>query len=132
MSRLTDTDRRHILAAIENQRAALLVTLRAALAESGDTHFAAVLGDSPGDSSDEALALSLGNLAAARVDHEVRALRALDHASIRLQEHHFGDCEDCGASIPVERLLVQPVATRCTLCQERHEHTFAGQPHGSL
>jgi len=132
MSRLTESDRNNILAAIESQRSGLLATLKTTLAEAGDTQFAAVLGSSPGDSSDEALALSLGNLSAARVDHEIRAIQALDTAKYRLAEAGFGDCSDCGTAIPVERLLVNPAATRCTICQDRHEHTYAGQTHSSL
>jgi len=38
------------------------------------------------------------------------ALERLDHGS-------YGDCIDCGEAIPVQRLLVQPSAARCTTCQ---------------
>jgi DnaK suppressor protein len=132
MSHLTKKDRLAIRAALEEQRAKLLHGLKAALEESGQTQYAAVLGKSSGDSADEALAVTLGNLSAARMDHEVRAIQAMEAAAGRLDSPDFGICEDCGANIPAARLVANPTATRCVTCQERHEHTYAGQPHGSM
>ncbi len=132
MSHLTKKDRLAIRAALDEQRASLLRGLKAALEESGQTQYAAVLGKSSGDSADEALAVTLGDLAAARMDHEVRALQAMEAAAARLDSPDFGQCDDCGANIPAARLLVNPMATRCVACQERHEHTYSGQAHGSL
>ncbi len=121
-----------IRAALETQRADLVGKLRLAAEESGLTQFAEVLGRSSGDSADEALAVSLGDLSAARMDHEMRALRALDAARARLDTEDFGVCEDCGAEIPAARLLINPAATRCVRCQELREHTHAGTTHPSL
>lgn len=132
MSHLTKKDRLAIRAALEEQRAKLLHGLKAALEESGQTQYAAVLGKSSGDSADEALAVTLGNLSAARMDHEVRALQAMEDAAARLDSPDFGICEDCGVNIPAARLIANPTATRCVACQERHEHTYAGQLHGSM
>jgi RNA polymerase-binding protein DksA len=132
MSHLTEKDRLAVRTALEEQRAHLLRGLQSALEESGQTQFAAVLGRGSGDSADEALAVTLGNLSAARMDHEVRTLQALDAAFKRLDDLDFGLCEDCGAKIPVARLIASPSATRCVACQERFEHTFAGQTHGSI
>jgi RNA polymerase-binding transcription factor DksA len=42
------------------------------------------------------------------------ALERLDHGS-------YGDCIECGEAIPVQRLLVQPAAARCTTCQNALE-----------
>ena len=132
MSHLTKKDRLAIRAALEEQRDKVLRGLQSAQEESGETQFSAVLGRSSGDSADEALALTLGNLSAARMDHEEKTLRALEAAFSRLDEPDYGECEDCGARIPVARLVVSPAATRCIACQERYEHTYAGQAHGSL
>ena len=132
MSHLTKKDRLAIRSALEAQRAHFLHGLKTVLEESGQTQFAAVLGRGSGDSGDEALAVTLGNLAAARMDHEVRTLRALEAAAKHLDEPDFGQCEDCGANIPAARLIANPVATRCVACQERYEHTHAGQARGSL
>lgn len=132
MSRLNEQDRAAILASLETQRASLLGALKAAAEERGDTQFAEVLGRASGDSGDEALAVTLGDLNAARLDHELRALQALDTARARLDADDYGLCVDCGAAIPLPRLVANPAATRCVACQERHEHTFAGQARGSL
>ncbi len=128
MDPLSAHDRDRIRAALESHRAALLEALKAALAESGRTQYAEVLGRASGDSGDEALAVTLGDLSAARLDHEVRMLRALDAARARLDAEDFGLCEDCGAAIPLARLIANPAATRCVRCQAQHEHTHAGEP----
>lgn len=132
MSHLTKKDRSDIRTALEAERNHLLQGLKAAMEESGNTQFTEVLGRASGDSADEALAVTLGNLSAARMDHEVRTLQALEDAAKRLDAPDFGECEDCGAKIPAARLVANPVATRCVACQERYEHTHAGQGHGSL
>jgi RNA polymerase-binding transcription factor DksA len=35
----------------------------------------------------------------------------------RLAHGSYGDCIACGETIPLQRLLVQPAAARCTACQ---------------
>jgi RNA polymerase-binding protein DksA len=132
MSHLTREDLTNIRSALQTRREALLRQVAAALEESGQTQFAEVLGRASGDSSDEALAVTLGDLSAARLDHEIRQLRELDAAMRRLEGEDFGLCQDCGAPIPVARLVANPAAVRCIACQERHERTYAGQEHGSI
>ena len=132
MSHLTKKDRLAIRAALEEQRAKFLRGLKAAFEESGQTQFAAVLGRASGDSADEALAVTLGNLSAARMDHEERTLQALEAAFKRVDSPDYGQCEDCGANIPAARLIANPAAIRCVACQERFEHTHAGQARSSM
>ena len=132
MSHLTQQDRAEIRAALEAQRKNLIKAMQAALDESGQTQFAEVLGRASGDSADEALAVTLGNLSAARLDHEVRALQTLDSARLRLNDKEFGLCEDCGEKIPFARLTANPAATRCVACQSHFEHTHGGHQHGSM
>lgn len=132
MSHLTQQDRAAIRAALEEQRSKLIKAMRNALEESGQTQFAEVLGRASGDSADEALAVTLGDLSAARLEHEIRALQALESARGRLDDKDFGLCDDCGAEIPAARLVVNPVATRCVACQGHFEHTHTGQNHGSI
>ncbi len=132
MSHLSQQDRADIRAALEAQRGKLIKAMQIALEESGQTQFAEVLGRASGDSADEALAVTLGDLSAARLEHEVRTLRALDKARSRIGEKDFGLCEDCGARIPVARLAANPAATRCVACQSLHERARGGQQHGSI
>jgi len=132
MSHLTQQDRVAIHAALEKPRGKLIKAVRSALEESGQTQFAEVLGRASGDSADEALAVTLGDLSAARQGHDVHTLQALDSARLRLDTEDFGLCDDCGVEIPVARLLANPVSTRCVTCQDHFEHTHAGQGHGSI
>lgn len=132
MSHLTPQDRAEVRAALESQRENLIKAMQAVQDESQQTQFTEVLGRSSGDSADEALAISLGNLSAARLEHEVRALQALEAARLRLNDKEFGLCEDCSKKIPLARLIANPAATRCIACQSHFEHTHTGHPHGSL
>lgn len=132
MSHLSQQDIHAISEALRTRREALLNQMRDALEQSGQNQFAEILGRTSGDSSDEALAVSLGDLSAARLDHEIRQLKELDAAAARLPTPAFGICEDCGSAIPSARLVANPAATRCVSCQALHEKTYAGQEHGSM
>lgn len=132
MSHLSPSELNTIEAALNARRDELRRHVAAALEESGQTHYAEILGRGSGDSSDEALAVTLGDLSAARLDHEIRQLHELDRARHRLQDEDFGVCTDCGENIPVGRLIANPGATRCIACQEVFEKTHGGQDHGSL
>jgi RNA polymerase-binding transcription factor DksA len=46
-----------------------------------------------------------------------RVTRALE----RLEAGSYGECVDCGNSMPEERLEAKPDAERCVPCQQRHE-----------
>lgn len=50
----------------------------------------------------------------------------------RIAQGVFGDCIDCDEPIAIERLQVEPTASRCITCQERHEinhpHTVPSMP----
>jgi len=132
MSRLNKTQLADIRNALNATRAALLEQVRNDLEQSGQTQFAEILGRASGDSSDEALAVTLGDLSAARVDHEIRQLREMDAALARMDSEEFGTCVDCGEPIPAARLVANPAAVRCVGCQEVHEKTYAGSEHGSM
>lgn len=132
MSHLKHEDLTNIRNALQTRREALLKQVAATLDESGQTQYAEVLGRASGDSSDEALAVTLGDISAARLDHEIRQLKELDAAMQRMESKDFGFCQDCGAPIPVARLIANPAAVRCIACQELHEKTYAGQEHGSI
>lgn len=54
-------------------------------------------------------------------EHESAAIRTIDLALKRLESGAYGDCMDCGADIPLERLKASPQALRCIACQEKLE-----------
>jgi len=50
-------------------------------------------------------------------EHETAELGALDAALERLEAGHYGECKDCGVTIPETRLAAYPSALRCIECQ---------------
>ena len=59
----------------------------------------------------------------AEAERDGAELRAIGEALRRLDEGHYGLCVDCGGDIAPERLHVQPLASRCTACQQRAERS---------
>ena len=50
-------------------------------------------------------------------EHETAELAAIDAALERLAQGLYGQCQDCGVSIPEARLAAYPMALRCIGCQ---------------
>jgi DnaK suppressor protein len=48
-----------------------------------------------------------------------------EHALARLAAGGYGNCEGCGAAIPVERLEIFPSATTCVSCKQTRERRAA-------
>lgn len=55
-------------------------------------------------------------------EREVDELATIDAALARIEAGTYGECTDCGVSIPAPRLQASPEATRCIPCQEKVEH----------
>jgi len=54
-----------------------------------------------------------------RIAHDDRnLLRKVDHALKRLDLGDYGTCENCGATIPIGRLMAKPSVSLCLACQE--------------
>lgn len=54
-------------------------------------------------------------------EHETAELVAIDAALSRLAAGQYGQCQDCGATIPEARLAAYPMALRCVRCQTHAE-----------
>lgn len=54
-------------------------------------------------------------------------LMKIESALVKLKEHTYGVCDDCGEEISAERLKVLPFATRCRDCQEDREEEAAAK-----
>lgn len=80
------------------------------------------------DSGEASLADLLVDIKLASIDRHVQEIRDIDAALMRIATGSYGQCSDCKEPIAIERLTVYPVAQRCVVCQEAHDHTFA---HGS-
>ena len=54
-------------------------------------------------------------------EHETAQLEDLAAALQRTDAGTYGQCTDCGVTIPPERLNAYPTAKRCIACQTRRE-----------
>lgn len=57
----------------------------------------------------------------AMADREVVGLAAIAAALDRLAKGTYGECQECGAEIPLARLKLAPDALRCVDCETRLE-----------
>jgi DnaK suppressor protein len=55
-------------------------------------------------------------------------LAQVKDALARMDEGRYGQCVDCATQINADRLVIQPFATRCTGCQDRHDRTVRRAP----
>lgn len=75
-------------------------------------------------SDDRAQATTEINEEFALNEHETAELAAIDAALERIALGQYGQCQDCGVTIPEARLKAYPMALRCVSCQ-----TAAEKPH---
>jgi RNA polymerase-binding transcription factor DksA len=59
----------------------------------------------------------------AEIDRDLQELRLIDGAMQRLGEGSYGQCDECGLPIDIERLRLTPFASRCFDCQSAFERT---------
>jgi DnaK suppressor protein len=59
----------------------------------------------------------------AQTDREMRELGAVSRALARVAHPDYGQCADCSAAIPFDRLKAEPWAERCVPCETRHEQS---------
>jgi RNA polymerase-binding transcription factor DksA len=115
------------------QLASMLQQLRADLMEHVRTHGSAPEGEAPEigpaahmvDADDAPEAEMIGDDEARLVSHDATTLGAINRALGRLELGEADICVVCGATIPPERLLANPLADTCIDCArdiERREH----------
>jgi len=75
-----------------------------------------------GDRKDEAAGRTSAAIDAAQEQRDRDELEDAVAALHRLDAGSYGDCASCGEPISLQRLLVQPSASRCAACQTLHEH----------
>jgi DnaK suppressor protein len=73
------------------------------------------------DQKDQATSRQFTALEEVQERRDLEELAQVEAALQRLDLGAYGDCADCGESIPLQRLLVQPSALRCAACQAAHE-----------
>ena len=60
-------------------------------------------------------------VALAQADRDIEELGVVSAALARVHDANFGQCVDCGAAIPFDRLKLEPWAARCVGCEAAHE-----------
>jgi RNA polymerase-binding transcription factor DksA len=76
------------------------------------------------DRKDQAEQRQLAEVRDEESRRDLEDARQVEAALQRLLEGRYGDCLDCGESIGLQRLQVQPAALRCIRCQsmlEQHQ-----------
>ena len=124
MTTLTWMQERKLKHDLEKQRTERLAAAHEELLHVDDEHYSTFAGEVP-DSGDQAIAAQLADFENALARRYAVAIHDIDNALIRLEEHHFGLCVDCGDDIGFRRLSAYPTATRCLPCQEKHDRTHA-------
>jgi DnaK suppressor protein len=54
-------------------------------------------------------------------DRERKLLSKIDEAFARIEDGTYGECEECGSPIGIERLKARPVTTLCITCKSAQE-----------
>ena len=54
-------------------------------------------------------------------DRERKLLSKIDEAFARIEDGTYGECEECGSQIGIERLKARPVTTLCITCKSAQE-----------
>jgi DnaK suppressor protein len=76
---------------------------------------------SPGDASDAARVQESMELNLSLIELSERRLGAMWAACDRLENGHYGLCQECAEEISFERLRAVPTALYCVDCQAQHE-----------
>jgi DnaK suppressor protein len=76
------------------------------------------------DRKDEAAEQQRAELDEAQARRDLDEVAELEAALKRLDAGRYGDCAECREPIALQRLLVQPAASRCASCQQAHEHAL--------
>jgi DnaK suppressor protein len=120
MSHLNKKQLAELSQTLEVQRRQLRQDIREVLLRSNQEQYGELVGETH-DSGDESVADLLSEVNNAALSQSIRALREVEAAQQRLQENHYGQCEDCDIEIPFERLKANPAARRCLEDQRRYE-----------
>jgi DnaK suppressor protein len=81
----------------------------------------AVIAEQVHDFKDQALSALLTSVGHAEIARDLNEVRDIETALERMALKQYGECIQCGAHIPSERLWAYPSAKRCLPCQQRHE-----------
>ncbi len=132
MSSLDSEQIGRLRSSLEERRRALLQDVRKSLEDTGNQQYEEIIGREPVEAGDASVSDELADLNLTMLDRHVAELRAIEAAEARMRDGTYGQCAECGGEIGFERLLAQPTAVRCVLCQDQYEKTHATQATPSL
>jgi RNA polymerase-binding transcription factor DksA len=121
---LTDTQRGELeqaLARREQELQELIARFRGSLAAPGASDAGPEVRDT-GEDSQVRMGSSQDLAQLDRCEHEMGEIAG---ARLRMREGTYGYCEDCGRSIPFQRLKLLPTARYCVRDEEAHERRAA-------
>jgi RNA polymerase-binding protein DksA len=75
----------------------------------------------PSDEADIARSELDRNMLMNLAERSEERLKAIEGAFERLERGSYGECEQCGGEIPIERLRALPFASCCVECQQQRE-----------
>lgn len=102
---------------------AMLVQMLEEAQQNGDTTLEELTDNatSYADPSDRATAESDRSFILRIRDRERRLIHKIYAAQKRIEDGHYGECEECGDDIGAPRLKARPVTTLCVTCKARQE-----------
>jgi len=124
MAPLADEQLSNIKKRLADQHEKLRAEIREELIRSDEEHYIDLAGNVH-DAGEESVADMLADLNIAMIDRQVREIRQIEAAQVRIATGNYGVCADCGDDIDIARLQNTPYAERCTNCQSAHEKTYA-------
>lgn len=74
-----------------------------------------------GDEAEFAAETETTSLSYQLAERDRQQLILIDKALGKISDGTYGECESCGQSITLKRLIARPFATMCVSCQEDHE-----------
>lgn len=101
---------------LEDRRSELLRTLERGRRESEAERIGRYAGEVH-DRGEESAIDAQAEINSMLIEHHDAALAAVESALRRMDQGNFGECVSCTEPIALERLRVNPVATRCLECQ---------------
>lgn len=121
---LTENEVREFKKILDNRYFQLREEIRLELLKTDEEPYIELAGQVH-DIGEASVADLLVDLQLAEIDREVREIRDIDAALLRIAAGEYGVCTECETPIDAGRLRAYPTAKRCYRCQVSYEHNHA-------
>ena len=128
MPNLSRTDLDALARRLQERRRTLVAEIRQQMEEGDDEHSATLRDrfDDLDPHDDRAIGDWVRDVGIAQAARETRELDEVEAALRRVADASYGECIECGETIPRARLEANPGAARCVPCQQRIEERAGG------